>query len=158
MTGINYILLLMLFTLKMIFFFLEVFMSICFSCILYDLSYFVMLFFKEAVPSTTEGNIPGKQGETKSKSQMSETKSRKESQTDKKQSKKFKPHNTTDKAVKNSSDESNVAKNNSKKSKKKQYVLFVGNLPFSATKDDIMQHFNSTGNELQIRKQSSSSI
>jgi hypothetical protein len=29
--------------------------------------------------------------------------------------------------------------------KKKQYVLFVGNLPFSATKDDIMQHFNRTG-------------
>ena len=40
---------------------------------------------------------------------------------------------------------SQETKSNSKAPKKKQYVLFVGNLPYSVTKDDVMQHFNSTG-------------
>jgi hypothetical protein len=40
---------------------------------------------------------------------------------------------------------SDVKKQHIKPKKTKQYVLFVGNLPFSATKDDIMQHFSSTG-------------
>ena len=42
-------------------------------------------------------------------------------------------------------DGSKETKKNSKAPKKKQYVLFVGNLPYSVTKEDVVQHFNSTG-------------